>query len=435
MPSEKVSTELLRGFLKATLVHRHAFVGSARETALIGRGGRLPESLKALLREPAAAAAAGVKKLFGAAGSGKFLLEGLLDRYAHPKGIADLKASAGARPSFWPAWVWLGLALLRRCEFEGARAVLDELVRLRPDWSWSYLLRGELGRVGIEYQSSLRDHDRALALDPENAWAWAFRSRVRFQAGPDREALRDLDRAVALSPKEGWLRAWRGDARRKLGDLKGAREDLAAALKSEPSYDRTYLWLGKVLESAGDLKGARRVLTEGLRRCPYFEKALAQRASVHKRLGKVPEAIQDLNRAAAINHRHGWLGSWTVEPAPLRPDQRAALDVLESYADRHPKAAWALAWRGEARSQVGNLFDALSDLDRALALRPLAWVLAWKGEVLAKMGKAPEALRVLNRAAALDPSYGRTRAWKGRVLFLLGRPAEAIARARQVNKT
>ncbi len=291
------SESLLLGLFKTTVVHRHAFISSLTATKEIGCDARLPASfmpatrlelapgIEGLLgqglwsearrrlgksKEPSVLL--GVLRLFAPAGprppSGR--LEAMIERYACLKGVRELERLTRQRPEHWPSFVWLGLALLRRNEFVAARRCFDALVRLRPDWVWSYVLRSEVGRADIDFAAAMKDLDRAAAMDPANAWVYALRSRVHFQKSTEPGAIEDLNRAVALDPGAGWMRAWRGDARRKLADAKGALQDLLQAKALEPSYDRTYLWLGKVFDSLGLHERALAVLDEGRARCPAF---------------------------------------------------------------------------------------------------------------------------------------------------------------------
>jgi tetratricopeptide (TPR) repeat protein len=450
---------LLDGWLKTTMVHRHAFVPSLTKTREIGREGRVPASFAEAVRpilqafggpsgsaleraaeagrwseaarltaSPSGAPArvlGGLLRMHGRSSRGGF--DGMLDRCAHRDGARRLEAAC-RDGKFWPAFAWLGLARLRRSDLGGARQAFGRLAELRPEWPWSWLLRSECARVDIELDESLADLDRAIELEPGNPWAWALRSRVRFQKAPGPKGLEELDEAIRLDPGSGWLRAWRGDARRKLGDLKGALADLVAARTLEPGYDRTYLWLGKTLSSLGDHRRALEALDEGPKRCPHFEKAFAERSRALRRAGRWSESVLELERAARINHRHNWLGCWTAEPAPLDAERRRELSAVEEAARRLPRSARILAWRGESRMQSGDAVSGLSDLDAALRRSPgLAWARAWRGEALVRLGRLKEARRELDAAARLDPSYGRTFAWRGRLRHLCGDSAGAIA--------
>lgn len=446
-----VADSLAHGLLKSTLVHRHAFIPSLAKTIEIGRAARLPESLalelsfgtsaaerdlaagrwsqarRTLKAQPSDSAQAllGLLNLFGHGPSG-LTAAALLARIAAPAGLRRLESLSARRPEYWPAKAWLGVALLRACDLPGARRAFDSLITSRPRWAWSYLLRSELGRVDIDFEGASADLARARRLEPKNAWGRALSARVHFQAGSQAAGLAELDEAIRHDPQAGWMRAWRGDARRKRGDAAGALRDLREALRLEPEYDRTYLWLGKTLLSLGRFEAAIESLDEGLSRCPHFEKAFAERSRALRGLGRIEPALRDLNRAVRLNHRHNWLGNWTAEPAPLRPEQERWLAALERYAHR-TGSAWALAWLGESQVQAGDARGGASTLDRALLRRPdLAWAWAWRGEARLKLGDLDSAKRDLARSVRLDPSYGRAYAWRGRTHQLSGEHRAAV---------
>jgi tetratricopeptide (TPR) repeat protein len=424
-----VSRVLLEGFAKSVLVHRHAFVPSVAKTLEIGRGAALPDSFSPALELDAASlreAAAGVRALWARPGArAKPGLEGLVDRYCAPEGLRLLEKAA-LRGG--PVRLWLALAYLRRVDLPAAWKELDALCAAHPRWSWPLLVRSELGRVDIVYERALRDLDAAQRLDPRNAWVRAFRARVLFQKEPGPAGLPAMNEAVRLAPKAGWIRAWRADSRRKLGDLAGAEADLKAALALEPGYDRTYLWAGKVLRARGKPAEAERALTRGLKTCPHFEKALAERARARLELGRVDEALADLEAASKLNHRHNSLWNWTAEPEPLNEEKRRTLRLLAVHARKKPRSARAWAWLGEALTQAGEPARGLEALDLAASLdarRPR--LRTWRGEALLRLGRLDEAARELDRAVAEDSQDGRARAWRGRLRQLRGRHAEAEA--------
>ena len=408
--------DLLAGFAKSVLVHRHAFIPSVARTISIGRTAHMPASFDEALSAEVGPA---VRALWGAA-IRRNPLEALVDRYAAPAGMRALERSGDK--------LWLALAQLRRVELPAAWKTLDALCAERPDWSWPFLIRSELGRVDILFDKALRDLDRAERLDPTNAWIPAFRARVLFQKDPGPAALAAMDRAILLAPETGWIRAWRADSRRKLGDLAGAEADLAFALKKEPLYDRAWLWQGKVLRARGKHKEAERVLTKGLLVCPHFEKAMAERARARLTLGKVDAALRDLESASQLNHRHNSLWNWTAEIEPLNDEKRAALTALAKHAEKSPRSARAWAWLGEALTQAGSPAEGLAALDHAATLAPDRPRLAtWRGEALLRLGRLADAERELDLAVRADPEDGRARAFRGRARFLRGKLAPAIA--------
>jgi tetratricopeptide (TPR) repeat protein len=453
--------ELLAGFAKSVLVHRHAFIPTPAATAAIGRGARFPDDFSTAFGSPAprdvdrALASGrrtrilaalkdwsrrapssweplvveGVFRLWPAPASGprRGGLEELLDRYSSLQGIRTLRRAVERFPKSGPARLWLALALLRRTDLPGARAELDLLVARERSWSWPRLARSELARVDIRYADALKDIDAAQALAP-SAWIHAFRARVMFQMRSNEAGLAELDRAVAQDSEAGWIRAWRGDALRKSGRLPAAKADLLAARSLEPDYERIYLWLGMVELALKRPRAAEKTLSLGLRRCGHFEKAFAQRARARMSLGRVDEALGDVESAARINHRHNAMRNWTAQIETLDPEKLRTLKALAGHAARAPRSARAWGWLGETLIQAGDFETGVRALDRALRLRPrFAWGRAWRGEALMRLGRLREAEADLNVSVRLDPLYGRARAFRGRVRFLRGDARRAVS--------
>lgn len=378
--------ETWRGFLKANLIHHLAHTGDVDTIRKIGRAWQYRG-----IPEPE---------------------ETHIELFEIP--------TAELRPEhlrFAPRTAWdhtvLGLNYLRLWTtgqdwFKKAEEHFDHALRVSND-AWHLILRAEARRSRIQYGTALADFDRA-GPDP---LALAFKSRVLFQMRTDARDIRVLDAAIRLAPREGWMLAWKGESQRRLGDAEGAIKTLERALALDPLYDQAYGWLARSLEERGEHARAVTALEKGILLCPDFEKAYRPLVRALRGAGRVAEALETLDRAAALNHRNGWLGVWRVEG---QADEHGALAALETHLASHPDDARARRWRGEALTQLGRHEEALADLDRALSLEPgSAWARAWKGEALYKLGRAAEAREALDAAVGLDPDYGRAWAWRGRL--------------------
>lgn len=414
---------LLRGFVKANLIHHLAHMGGRGLLMRIGRAYRPPQDW---LPVP------------GGDGSVSAELERELLRVcAIPTASLSEDAFAGLRKlaveESDPLWAWIGLGLnyLRLWtpgSFAKSLECFEAVVRLRPDWAWSYLLRGEAKRSLLDYAGALADYDEALAREPKLAWAVAFKARVLFQSRTDPRDLAVMRRAVALAPGEGWMRSWLAESYRRLNKGTLAVAEFRRALRLDPLYDQAYTWRAKLLLSQGRAREAIASLRTGIRLCPSFEKAYRPLVRALRATGQTGKAIEALETAAVLNHRNDWLGNWRVEGAADDGPARAALMELDLFLERRPGNARALAWRAETLVQLGRFDEGLRDLDAALGLSAkLAWAHAWRGEALLKAGRGEEAAAALDRAVALDPSYGRSWMWRGRVKALRGDWAAALA--------
>ncbi|MBI3554093.1 MAG: tetratricopeptide repeat protein [Elusimicrobia bacterium] len=406
---------LLRGLVKANLIHHLAHTGSRAAILKIGRAYLPPQDwLPPGPPEPIdGAAARDLERLCGVATA---------ELSEDSPGFAGLREAVRRNPKELWAWVGLGLNYLRLWRpgsFEKARECFEGAVRLKPDWAWGYLLRGEAKRSLLDYSGALADYDLALSRQPNLAWAVAFKARVLFQSRTDARDLKLMDRAVVLAPREGWMRAWRAESLRRLGRLARAEEEFSKGVRLDPLYDQAYGWRAKLLLARGRPRAALASLRRGIALCPDFEKAYRPLIRALRAVGDAAGALRALDKAAALNHRNDWLGNWRVEGAPDDAAAHSALAELDAHIKVHPRDARALAWRGETRAQVGRLEAGLRDLDGALALkRDFAWAHSWRGECLIRLGRVAEARTSLDTAVELDPQYGRAWIWRGRAKAL-----------------
>jgi len=93
----------------------------------------------------------------------------------------------------------LGLAqlLLQAKEFARARAVLDELLALAPEYAPGWFHLGEARRMLGDLAGAAEAYSRALALDPELALARYNRGVIALRAGREAEARADFETLVA----------------------------------------------------------------------------------------------------------------------------------------------------------------------------------------------------------------------------------------------
>jgi len=93
----------------------------------------------------------------------------------------------------------LGLAQLwlEVDEFARARAVLDELVRLAPNFARGWMALGETQRKQHELEPARRSYDRALELDPSLDIARFNRAMIAKLQARDEDARRDLEQLLS----------------------------------------------------------------------------------------------------------------------------------------------------------------------------------------------------------------------------------------------
>jgi tetratricopeptide (TPR) repeat protein len=296
-------------------------------------------------------------------------------------------------------------------------------IEKNPKDFWAYVFRADNRRspeIG-ENQGALDDLLRAAELDPRHGWVWAYLSRCQVTLGDFRAAGESLSRAVALDPACGWIQAWRGEFLRRSGDAAGAEKTLDAAVRLFPDYELAYAWrgsarrlLGKPIEALEDLGIAIQLKPHTLDLC-YFE-----RMQTFRSLGRVGDALEDIQRASALNPKYVW------ETEPKRFGK--ALAELDAEIRRDPANALAHLWRGDVMMRMRDFPRAERDLTRALSQkRRLPEALILRGRTRCELKKWKPAFADFDAAVASAPDSPFAYAWRGRARMLKGDSKRAIA--------
>jgi cytochrome c-type biogenesis protein CcmH/NrfG len=138
-------------------------------------------------------------------------------------------------------------------------------VRVRLAWAEALLGRGEVARAVAVLEEVVRDR-------PEHAAAWLLLGRtLARERRPGAE--RALARVVELEPDsvEGWFQL--GVARAHRRDPHGAREAFGRAVNLKPDYTLGHYNLGLCAREQGDRAAARAAFRAALRCQPDFEPA------------------------------------------------------------------------------------------------------------------------------------------------------------------
>jgi tetratricopeptide (TPR) repeat protein len=132
--------------------------------------------------------------------------------------------------------------------------------------------------------------------------------------------------------------------------------------------------------------------TSNMRRWPDFYGNYAFRAQAFYKKGMYDEAIADYSKA--------------IEMKP---------DNWELYLDR-----------GRAYYDQHRFEEAEADMEKSISLKDTAMARAFRGGLLGRNGKFDEALSELDKALALDPSLDMARGARGAVLLSMKKDSEAL---------
>lgn len=219
--------------------------------------------------------------------------------------------------------------------------------------------------------------DRRLATRPEDAIALAQKSRLMtYRAEQFRvydkvdEAWQIADRAIQLAPNESLPYIARSNAYRIKQEYEKALADATTAVQRDPNNVMAHVIRGFCCHHLHDLEGMRREAEIGIELDPEFPEARATLVAYLFAKGRLPDGMQELDRAIAI-----------------APDM-AALYFLKGYGfekqrqHRDAVAQYTLAiqcndqipgyYCRRALSQVnaGNVSGAMADIEAAERIMP-----------------------------------------------------------------
>jgi len=212
---------------------------------------------------------------------------------------------APARPDALYAAAVMAWRERRRDE---AIKLLDEALRLRPDFADALCMGGYiLGECG-KPQAAMRFYGRALELDSTLAVAHGNLGKLLFGAGRFAKALDSFMAATALAPRDadGWCS--RAGALRELGRLEESVEAAEQALALKPDFGEAAINLGNALLKLdrGDeaLQAYLRVPAAG----PCLAQAHLGQALALRSLSRFSEALTAFERAEALGSREAVAG-------------------------------------------------------------------------------------------------------------------------------
>lgn len=274
-----------------------------------------------------------------------------------------------------------------------------------------------------------------LAIRPDSAWAEALTARGALRCPPDPKlasaGLLHARRAAALAPWAGWTRAWIGLGLIKARRPKEAEKYFTECLRLHPFYHRALAWRGSLRRNLGKLPEALSDLDRAIAIDELYPFAPHERSLARRALGDFLGAALDLDRAFLLDWRYSWVFASGREPGAeelLRGERE-----LSAAAGAHPSCASLRAWLGDLRRSRGDFGGALACLFEAAAQDPAhPNAQAFLGRALLEAGRAKEALEPLSRAAGLSPFQWIFRGWLAEAEFRAGRRDRAFSRIKEI---
>ncbi len=315
--------------------------------------------------------------------------------------IANLKHTLSRQPNLAAAHLGLGVAQHRRGDLAGARTSLDTAVRLDPKNPEAWQRSGELRVDQRELDGAVADFSAAIQLQPDRVAAFRERGSARRLLGDSAGALADFSRALELRPDSADIRRDRASVLLAQHDYAGAAGDYTKLLESAPNDAELHYFRAFCSQKVGRVDEAVKDLDQAIAARPDYTQAWQLRGRL-KLAVDFDGAVADLAKATAL--QPDGVRSLINRVRTIRGGNAAALTDLAVAIVLQPKNAELYSLRAGVHANMGDYIAVVADYDKVVELKPDdASALFARGNARLRVGEFTGAIADFTRVTELTP--------------------------------
>jgi tetratricopeptide (TPR) repeat protein len=220
-----------------------------------------------------------------------------------PNALQTTRAAANEAPRGPDALYAAAVALWRERRRDEAIKLMDEALRLKPDFAEAFCMGGYMLSECGQPQPAMRFYRRALELDASLVVGHVNLGKLLFAAERFTEALDSFAAATILAPHDPDAWCSRAGALRELGRLEESIEAAERALKLRDDFPEAAINLGNALLKLDRSEAAFGAYLRASKPGPCLAKALLGQGLTLRSLGRFSEAMTAFDGAAALGSR------------------------------------------------------------------------------------------------------------------------------------
>ena len=235
-----------------------------------------------------------------------FDLKGEID-----KAIGDFNEAIRLKPDYGSAYIYRGLALVKKRDY--ARAISDFSEAITHDPSIAYLAfndRANVYEITGEYDKAIADYGQAIQRNPGYPAAYFNRASLRLIRGEYDEAITDFDHAIGLRPSYAEAYGNRAVAHQMTGEIDKAIQDFDFAVHLDPYDAVPFVNRGTAYAAIGELGRAVADFRSAIVLKPSVAEYYVKLAQVSLYLGHLDETIAALKTALQLDRSNAFAIIW-----------------------------------------------------------------------------------------------------------------------------
>jgi tetratricopeptide (TPR) repeat protein len=218
-----------------------------------------------------------------------------------------IRAATDAQPG--PDALYAAAVMLwRERRREEAIRLMDEALRLKPDFADALCMGGYMLSESGKPEAAMRFYRRALELDASLVVAHVNCGKLLFGAGRFADALNSFTEATTLAPYDPDAWCSRAGALRELGRLEESVAAAQRALELSHEFPEAAINLGNALLKLDRSEEALKAYLQASMPGPCLARALLGQALALRSLGRFLEALAAFDAAAALGSREAVAG-------------------------------------------------------------------------------------------------------------------------------
>jgi tetratricopeptide (TPR) repeat protein len=201
------------------------------------------------------------------------------------------------------------VGLWREQQHDEAIKLMDEALRLRPDFAEALCMGGYMLSECGKPDAAMRFYRRALELDASLVVAHVNSGKLLFGAGRFTEALASFAAATRLAPHDPDAWCSRAGTLRELGRLEESVDAAKRALELRHDFPEAAINLGNALLKLDRSEEALGAYLRASEPGPCLAKALLGQGLALRSLGRFSEAVTAFDKAAGLCSREAVAGN------------------------------------------------------------------------------------------------------------------------------